>query len=139
MTEKRHGQSKEKYSVILLDILPNSIQIAISKDFAEDLTSKTSVLTGYTTRSKLRKIIRWQIALCYFKCLREPFTMICTELQLPTEQFFYFLTFHFCFQFQFVPLSASSMASSHCGPIQGIVWHQSTIVEKKLALVTVRL
>ena len=59
MTEKRHGQIKEKYSVILLDILPNSIQIAISKDFAEDLTPKTSVLTGYTTGSKLRKIIRW--------------------------------------------------------------------------------
>ena len=59
MAEKRHGQSKESYSVILLDILPNSIQIAISKDFAEDLTSKTSVLTGYTTGSKLRKIIRW--------------------------------------------------------------------------------
>ena len=59
MTEKRHGQSKEKYSVNLLDILPNSIQIAISKDFAEDLTPKTSVLTGYTTGSKLRKIIRW--------------------------------------------------------------------------------
>ena len=59
MTEKRHGQIKEKYSVILLDILPNSIQIAISKDFAEDLTPKTSVLTGYTTGYKLRKIIRW--------------------------------------------------------------------------------
>ena len=59
MAEKRHGQSKERYSVILPDILPNSIQIAISKDFAEDLTPKTSVLTGYTTRSKLRKIIRW--------------------------------------------------------------------------------
>lgn len=59
MTEKRNGQGKENYSVILLDILPNSIQIAISKDFAEDLTPKTSVLTGYTTGSKLRKIIRW--------------------------------------------------------------------------------
>lgn len=59
MTEKRNGQIKEKYSVILLDILPNSIQIAISKDFAEDLTPKTGVLTGYTTGSKLRKIIRW--------------------------------------------------------------------------------
>ena len=55
MAEKRHGQSKERYSVILLDILPNSIQIAISKDFAEDLTPKTSVLTGYTTRSKIAK------------------------------------------------------------------------------------
>ena len=59
MTEKRNGQGKENYSVILLDILPNSIQIAISKDFAEDLTPKTSVLTGYTTGYKLRKIIRW--------------------------------------------------------------------------------
>lgn len=103
MAQKRHGQSKEKYSVILLDILPNSIQIAISKDFAEDLTSKTSVLTGYTTRSKLRKIIRWQIALCYFKCLREPFTMICTVLQLPTEQFFIFLLSIFVFSFSLSP------------------------------------
>lgn len=44
MAEKRHGKSKEKYSVILLDILPNSIQIAISKDFAEDLTQKLAYL-----------------------------------------------------------------------------------------------
>lgn len=139
MTEKRHGQSKEKYSVILLDILPNSIQIAISKDFAEDLTSKTSVLTGYTTRSKLRKIIRWQTASLLFQMFKRAFHHDLHCAATTHRTVFYFLTFHFCFQFQFVPLSASSMASSHCGPIQGIVWHQSTIVEKKLALVTVRL
>ena len=99
MTEKRHGKSKEKYSVILRETLPNSIQIAISKDFAEDSSPMTSVLRLHYPTQIAKKSYDGRQLLCYFKCSREPFTMIYNKLQLPIEQFFifYFLTFHFCF------------------------------------------
>ena len=85
MTEKRHGKSKEKYLVILRETLPNSIQIAISKDFAEDSSPITSVLRLHYPTQIAKNSYDGRQLLCYFKCSREPFTMIYNKLQLPIE------------------------------------------------------